>query len=488
MAETKKATYKRYNGTDWDTIYFATSYDQIGLPVDSDGNATATWASTLDTAKKLKDGALITTFDADNIKYGGATLTCVTQGSTLEQAIASLDAGVDAAKKAIPSGVLTTSNYASTLGSVYQAKNGMLDALSGSSLSADTAVVYDGSKFASSTYEALAGKLNQYVEVKFNNVMLRNSETVWVYAKDIPWDGTHANTSVQDVINNVRELALGRTKSVVLTDDDLRITRSIGVSITVPKTSSTSSVEVKLNDFVVAPGVGTAAERAALKKTFNSLKVGDIVYTEPTVYKDWWVSAVGDDPDASGEKIVTLSQFDADSVTVADIYSPSSSVAISGKGVAAALGTLNVSDSAVSGQYVSSVEETNGKISVTRASLPTSLPASNTTSTYSSTGTDPVNGKAVDSALSKAVSSSSSHHGVSVTLGGKVQEPTVSVSVNTSTNPAFGDANLVTGESLYIMFRNHATKVFCQANEPAEASSLGNVVGGAVTGDIWIDI
>lgn len=69
MAETKKATYKRYNGTDWDTIYFATSYDQIGLPVDSDGNATATWVSTLDTAKKLKDGELITTFDADNIRF-----------------------------------------------------------------------------------------------------------------------------------------------------------------------------------------------------------------------------------------------------------------------------------------------------------------------------------------------------------------------------------------------------------------------------------
>lgn len=484
MAETKKATYKRYNGTDWDTIYFATSYDQIGLPVDSDGNATATWVSTLDTTKKLKDGALITTFDADNIKYDGATLTCVAQNDTLEQAIAKLDAGVDAAKKAIPTGVLTTSNYASTLGSVYQAKNGMLDALSGSSLSADTAVVYDGSKFVGSTYEALAGKLNQYVQVPFNNVMLKNSETVWVYANDIPWDKTNASASVQDVINNVRELALGRTKSVVLTQDDLNVIAAAGDDIKVPKTSSTSSVEVKLNDFVSTIHAGITA----LKKTFNNLKVGDIVYTEPTEYKDWWVSAVGDDPDASGEKIVTLSQFDADSVTVANTYSPSSSVAISGKGVAAALGTLDVSDTAVSGQYVSSVKETDGKISVTRASLPTSLPASNTTSTYSSTGTAPVNGKAVDSALSKAVSSSSSDNGVSVTLGGTVQSPTVAVSVNTSTNPAFGDANLVTGEKLYVMFSNHATKVFCQANEPAKASSLGSVAGGAVTGDIWIDI
>jgi len=472
---------KRYSGSAWQPVEI--DADTLGGRVDSDGNATATWVSTLDTTKKLKDGALITTFDANNIKYDGATLTCVAQNDTLEQAIVKLDAGIDAAKKAIPSGVLTTSNYASTLGSVYQAKNGMLDALSTSVIGADSVVVYDGFKFGGSTYEALAGKLNQYVKIPFNNVMLKNSETVWVYADDIPWDETHANTSVKDVINNVRELALGRTKSVVLTQGDLNAIAVIaGVDIKVPKTSSTSSVEVKLNDF------GSDSAVSALKKTFNSLKVGDIVYTEPTEYKDWWVSAVGDDPDASGEKIVTLSQFDADSVTVANTYSPSSSVAISGQGVAAALGTLDVSDTAVSGQYVSSVKETDGKISVTRASLPTSLPASNTTSTYSSTGTAPVNGKAVDSALSKAVSSSSSDNGVSVTLGGTVQSPTVAVSVNTSANPAMGDANLVTGEKLYIMFSNHATKVFCQANEPPKASSLGNAVGGAVTGDIWIDI
>lgn len=483
MATTYTGTYKRYNGTDWDTIWFQTSAAQVG---ESSSRFFIKPEKNTVNGKQFSQNTGIT-LGAGDIKYDGATLTCVTQGSTLEQAIANLDAGVDAAKKAIPSGVLTTSNYASTLGSVYQAKNEMLDALSSSSLSADTAVVYDGSKFVGSTYEALAGKLNQYVKVPFNNVMLKSSETVWVYADDIPWDKTNASTSVQDVINNVRELALGRTKSVVLTNHDLTILNAAGIGIMVSKTSSTSSVEVKLNDFDSLPGAA-ASEAATLKRTFNALKVGDIVYTEPTEYKDWWVSAVGDDPDASGEKIVTLSQFDADSVTVASTYSPSSSVAISGQGVAAALGTLDVSDSAVSGQYVSSVKETDGKISVTRASLPTSLPASNTTSTYSSTGTAPVNGKAVDSALSKAVSSSSSDNGVSVTLGGTVQSPTVTMSVSTSANPAMGDANLVTGEKLYLMFINHATKVFCQANEPAKASSLGNSVGGAVTGDIWIDI
>lgn len=40
-----------------------------------------------------------------------------------------------------------------------------------------------------------------------------------------------------------------------------------------------------------------------------------------------------------------------------------------------AINALDVSDSAVSGKYVSAVSETNGKITVTRANLPTGLPS-----------------------------------------------------------------------------------------------------------------
>lgn len=470
MATTYTGAYKRFNGTDWDTIWFQTSAAQVG---ESSSRFFIKPANTVNGKQFPQNGGI--TLAAADIKYGGATLTCVTQGSTLEQAIANLDAGVDAAKKAIPSEVLTTSNYAATLENAYQPRNTILDGLSASVIGADSVVVYDGSKFGGSTYEALAGKLNQYVKIPFNNVMLKNSETVWVYADDIPWDKTNGSTSVQDVINNVRELALGRTKSVVLTHDDLKVTDSIGVGIKVSKTSSTSSVKVKLNDFVST----TYAGIFALKRTFNALKVGDIVYTEPTEYKDWWVSAVGDDPDASGEKIVTLSQFDADSVTVASTYSPSSSVAISGQGVAAALGTLDVSDSAVSGQYVSSVNEIDGKIAVTRASLPTSLPASNTTSAYSSSGTDPVNGKAVNAALSQSVPVySSSNAGVAVSLGGTVQKPTASVTV-TSGSVSNGETKLVNGGKVYNYVNARATKVFCQADAPTT---------GVMTGDIWIDI
>lgn len=58
-------------------------------------------------------------------------------------------------------------------------------------------------------------------------------------------------------------------------------------------------------------------------------------------------------------------------VPVDQAYDSSSAHAQSGVAVAQAIGALDVSDSAVSGQYVSAVSETDGKISVSRANLPT---------------------------------------------------------------------------------------------------------------------
>ena len=81
-------------------------------------------------------------------------------------------------------------------------------------------------------------------------------------------------------------------------------------------------------------------------------------------------------------------------------YSATGTKPVNGTAVAAALGTLDVSSVGGSGKYIQSISETDGKISATAANFPSSLPASDTTSTYSSTGTVPVNGTAVASALS----------------------------------------------------------------------------------------
>lgn len=62
--------------------------------------------------------------------------------------------------------------------------------------------------------------------------------------------------------------------------------------------------------------------------------------------------------------------------SVDQTYNAASANAQSGTAVKSAIDALDVSDSAISGQYVSAVSETDGKISVTRASLP-SIPTVN---------------------------------------------------------------------------------------------------------------
>lgn len=96
-------------------------------------------------------------------------------------------------------------------------------------------------------------------------------------------------------------------------------------------------------------------------------------------------------------------------------YAADGTAPVNGKAVAAALETLDVSDAAVSGQYVSEVSETDGKVTVKRTALPTKLPASDTTSTYSATGTAPVNGKAVASAISGKANKSTTLSGYGIT-------------------------------------------------------------------------
>ena len=89
--------------------------------------------------------------------------------------------------------------------------------------------------------------------------------------------------------------------------------------------------------------------------------------------------------------------------TITDTYSGTSSDGMSGKAVKSAIDALDVTDSAVSGQYVSAVSETDGKINVTRASLP-SVPT--ITDTYSSTSHDGMSGVAVASAISSKADTS----------------------------------------------------------------------------------
>lgn len=104
------------------------------------------------------------------------------------------------------------------------------------------------------------------------------------------------------------------------------------------------------------------------------------------------VSTIGN---TNGTKyIAAISQADgkisATAIDVATTYSSAGTTAISGAGVTAALGTLNVNSVGGDTSYISAISESNGKISATSKSIQ---------STYSSTGTLAINGKGVAAAL-----------------------------------------------------------------------------------------
>lgn len=108
---------------------------------------------------------------------------------------------------------------------------------------------------------------------------------------------------------------------------------------------------------LTASDVG-AATSTDITNAINALDVTDTVVTGK------YVSAVSE---TDGKISVTRANLPV----VDQTYSGTSTNAQSGVAVKQAIDALDVTDSAQSGKYVSAVSETDGKISVTRASLPT---------------------------------------------------------------------------------------------------------------------
>lgn len=132
---TINATYKRRNGDAWDDIYFKTSAGQVGVSSSRKFVTTSTKVNNVSfTLDSSGDGASVTLYAGD-IKISSSDNTTI--ASKLE-ALQTLDADLTAIaglsgtsgflKKtaantwALDTTVLTSGNYSTTLGSVYQAK------------------------------------------------------------------------------------------------------------------------------------------------------------------------------------------------------------------------------------------------------------------------------------------------------------------------------------------------------------------------------
>lgn len=475
------ATYKRYNETGgkvWDTIYFKTAAAAVG---ESNSRWFMKPVNTVNGNSFTQNGGITLYANDITIRKNQTpeTYNYISEGQKITEALKALDKAAKDAKDSIPSGVLTTANYADTLSSVYQAKNDELDKLT--NIAGTGYVMRTTLGYSVATAPMLADSIkatNTFVpkERTVNGKAL--SSNITLTGDDIKTTASGNNIS-QDIAT-IREMANGRSRSFVINTTQESET-SCNSLFGVKKTDSTNSI-VRVAVTNAKPLYNIQGDNVAL----STLIVGDVIFTKNSGMKDWWYGGEAVDTTVQGSnvKYYWFYQLDADSITVENTYSKTSQNAISGMGVQEAIETLDVAAKGGAGKYIQSISETDGKISATEASFPTSLPASNTSNTYSSTGTVPVSGTAVNQAISQNVTgSNSTSKGVKVAIGGTIKAPTVTVTV-TGGSVVSGNTSVVDGGTVYsaidTSMKARATKVFYKLKRE------GTPTSGMAAGDICI--
>lgn len=475
------ATYKRYNetgGNVWDTIYFKTAAAAVG---ESNSRWFMKPVNTVNGKSFTQNGGITLYANDITIRKNSTpeTYNYISEGQKITEALKALDKAAKDAKDSIPSGVLTTANYAAVLNSVYQAKNDELDKL--------TKITGTGYVTKSTLGYSTSTALMLATDIKNTNTFVPKERTVngKALSSDITLTGENIKTTtggnnISQDIATIREMANGRSRSFVI-DTPVQSETSCNNLFRVQKTNSSTSV-VK----VAVTGAKPLEDIQGNSVNLSTLTVGDVIFTKTAGIKDWWYAgeAVDTTIQGSNAKYYWFYQLDADNITVENTYSKTSQNAISGQGVAAAIGTLKAETKGGTGKYIQSISETDGKISAVEASMPTSLPASNTSNTYSSTGTVPVSGTAVNQAISQNVTgSNSTSKGVKVAIGGTIKAPTITVTA-TGGECENGDTNFVDGGTVRMAIDEHvaarATKVFYNLK------SQGTPTSGMVAGDICI--
>lgn len=336
------ATYKSYDGSNWVEFHFTTNAAQVGVTASRKFVTTSTKvnnvAFTLDASG---NGASVTIKGSDiasNVTaQSGKTLQYIANADTIAAALSKLDAAAKAAYDHTPSGVLTSSNYTSTLDSAYLGK---------------TAKAADADKLDNhdSTYFATATALSNHTGATGNPHSVTKSQVGLGSVVNKGMDNTPTSGSenyvksggVYTAIQNVLEVANGKTSVFVIsanetiasvkaylndaashgagsyyrffvwnnttktyddkTDALLTTTQydSIVISNSVFKTQNDSITEVDRTKLLYravpknsAPGAsGTQYWYSIYYGTGQTFAWGDVLYLTETNYPDRWYSAM----------------------------------------------------------------------------------------------------------------------------------------------------------------------------------------------------
>lgn len=274
-----KTKYRRFNGTDFDTIYFKTVADQI-LPV-SDGKTNGEWKGVLSNRYRINgynwvapasnSGYSDITLFGDNIKWKASktpatVLSIKDKIETMDITASGLDARIAKIEGAYTGGdIITVTNMGTKITKVGTV----------------TAGVWNGSAIED-TYIASAEKWNGYEEKKQNKLTFDNEPTA---NSANPVTSKGIKTYVDNKINTVTAVAQGKTNTYVI--DVFQTSGTKNGEFNVSKTNSKPTVEILR---ISSPQHITDVSGNNIE--LESMKIGDIVLTTGNGIKDWFLGAI----------------------------------------------------------------------------------------------------------------------------------------------------------------------------------------------------
>lgn len=415
MATTKTATYKRYNGTDWDTIYFATLASQVA---ESDSKFFIKKDSNTVNGKQFSKTGGITLYGSD-IKWNTATAADVTVGKIGETTYAlTKDTTVTAAFS-------TTINYLSAMETTLKNANTVLgnrikvfeDAWGdgsgsiittsnmGSKIEIDSdqvKVANSASSYYGNTITEALAKISNDKTALEGSIATKQDKLTFDLAPTLSSSNPVTSDGVAKKFNEVYELAAGKTKSYVIETSSTKNSEFNVLKTDTKEQLGSSYLWLTAGSFLPLGLEDTSANRVL----FSSLKVGDVIFTTSAGIKDWYyggtVKTIGesktevtkyafysidsDSPDLSGYFLSANAKasniaYDGQATqglgnNVMDALDKIASDYATTSAVEGKLSALSVTDSSsTTGGFVYKVTQTNGKITASRGTWASALTA-----------------------------------------------------------------------------------------------------------------
>lgn len=276
-----KTKYRRFNGTDFDTIYFKTVADQI-LPV-SDGKINGEWKGVLSNRYRINGYHWVA--PASNSGYSDIILF----GDDIKWKASKNPATVFSIKAKIEAMDITASDLATRLAKIEKAYGASGDIITTANMNTKitkvgtvTDGVWNGTAIADA-YIASADKWNKYEESK-QNTLTFDSEPTENSANPVTSKGI--KTYVDNKISTVTAVAQGKTNTYVIdTSQTASSNQNINHRFNVIKTDDTQKT-VTIIKLVSSQYITDVSGNIIELK---DIKVGDIILTTGDGIKDWFL-------------------------------------------------------------------------------------------------------------------------------------------------------------------------------------------------------